>query len=739
MAQVSLPDGTIIPDFPDNPTPQDVAKLRHVGEQMEARMRASTPVGALKEAGKVAGTAIADGVMGLPDLGGAAADWIATKLHGLVTSPEHAQKAQQAIQAEKAQGVVPRARRAMQPETELGQRAANVGSSVAGSVMYGGLGGASPGINVTSGLLGGVGSELLGKMSNPSGPVSQDDPMAKLAGGLGGGIGGALGHEVVKGALSSQPARERIARILSEGLTDRDFSVAGRRMQQSAAEGVPLVAPQAFSKTTNIDKLAELANRAPLTETRRVLNSQVDAMAGKASHELGQLPGRAAQPTELANRSRDKATKFFDTFKQQRAEAAEGFMPSLDVLEQSSLRGVNKDLAAYLAANPNKPLAAQVVRTAKQVMRNPEWQQELKKRSAAFTAAREAGGEMPKFGPMPPKYMQNPESLYGALDEALADAGKNSLLSGQSEKFYNRHAAQVRDIFKKRLRGPEDGTGAFPLSQHPELDAQKAAMRPIFEAEERALQEPVGKLANAAGTELGAPDSQSLVAVFKDARYAPRSTKPGQGEIARLQQQLAGAPGSADKTLFQDAVKTFFQDAVTESTKGTGTRNNPKFMEQLITKLGNPTRGGNDPRWRQTKDILLANAADMGLSPQEAREAAQGFEKLMVLAARTSQRGSSPGVNASTIMQEASPEALRRIGGMNVMSMLRQPSLWLQKVHEKRVLQTIDKWMTTPEGLQNMRELAKAPTYKQFRAVLNTIGQNAENAVAAQDTSEEVK
>lgn len=733
MAQVSLPDGTIIPDFPDNPTPQDVVKLRTLGQQMEARMGASTLPGALKEAGRVAGTSIYDGVMGLPKLVGKGLEYITDRSNPDTGTPEtidlpSPDARREYLEKKRAEldpkNPLTKLEGVLKPKTELGQRTANVGSSVTGSMLYGGLGGASPGINFTSGLLGGVGSELLGKASNPRGPVEQDDPMAKLAGGLGGGIGGAAVHEVGRRAFSSQPLREKIARILNEGLTDRDVEVAARRMEHSAKEGVPLIAPQAFSKTTNVDKLAELANTSPLEQTRKVLNTQVDAMAGKASHELNQLPGRATQPTELANRSREKATDFFKTFGQERNQIAEGFLPELDLIPQKDLRGVNKALMDYLAINPNKPLAAEVVKSAREAMRNPEWKKELAKRQAAYAAAKESGEALPQFGKMPNKYVDRPDYLYGALDEMLAGNGKNAALTDQAQKISNRHAAEVRNIFKSRLRGELDSeSGSFPNSLHPIFDEQQAAMKPVFEAEKAAMQEPVGRLLNATESQLGAPDSQSLVAVFKDPKYAPRSSSAGKGEISKLQQQLSKAPGSEDTTLFQDATKTFFQDAITESSGGAGTRNNPRFMENMLTKLGNPTRGGADPRWRQTKDILLANAADMGLTEAEAREAAHGFERLMVMAARTSQRGANPGVNASTIKAEASPEALRRIGGVNVMSVLRQPALWLQKIHEKRVLGTIDQWITTPDGLRAMRELSKAPTYKQMRSVLNTIGQ----------------
>lgn len=748
--QVKLPDGTIIPDFPDNPTPQDIAKLRQVGEQMQQSMVAAespAPAPAApataskpenpwparhKEMERTVNTSFLNGILGLPELIGDAGTWLGHKTNQGLFGKDWADSVRAQYEKQQAANPITKWRQSQMPQTEVGQRAANIGSSVVGSMLYGGLGKVSMPVAATSGLTGGVGAEVAGKLSNPDGPVSKDNAVAKLVGGLAGGVGGGALTAVGKGALSSTPAKVKIAKVLTEGLTDKDIAVAARRMQQSADQGVPIVAPQAFSRTTNVDNLAGMANQAPLVQTRNILNNQVDRMVVKAKDELGRLPGHAVQPNELANRTRDKATKFFDKFKTERRQVADQHIPSLDVLKQSTLRQINKDLKEYLASNPNKGLAEEVVRAARKAMQNPAWKKEQLRRQAAYQHAAENNLPRPEFGAMPNRYLDNPEQLYGALDDAMASAGigKNVMSSGDAEKLRNLHAAKIRDIFHKRLRGAPEETldefgnakQSFPMSEHPILDEQKAGMAEVFGREKAAKEELIGKLANATGRETGAATTQSLLALFKNKNLAPRGSATGQGEIGRLQQQLAKAPGSEDASLFQDAVKTFLHDAVTESATATGTRSNPQFMEQLIKKLGNPTRGGADPRWKLTKDILLANARDMGLDQSEAREVAHGVERLLVMAARTSQRGGAPGVTAGTIMNEASPEALRRIGGFNAMSVLRQPALALQRVHEKRILQTMDKWMTTPEGLWAMRELSKATTYKDARSILTALG-----------------
>lgn len=757
MAQISLPDGSIIPDFPDNPTPQDLKQLQYVGEQMEARMRASTPLGALKEAGKVAGTAVADGVMGLPDLGQSAADWLASKVDSAIRGPEKANATTEGIRKMREQSILARLRKAMRPETELGQRAANVGSAVTGSMLYGGLGGASPGINFTSGLFGGLGSEMLGKMSNPQGPVEHDAPVPKLLGGLTGGLGGGIGHEVSRGLFSSLPYKEKIAKMLLENVTERNVEGAAQRMTAAAQEGIPLLATQAFNKNTNIDGLLELAGKAPLTATRQVLQRQVDASVEKARGVMGAVPGRLSQPSELANRSRDKATKFFDQFKQQMSAVAGEHIPSLDVLNQKSLRQIDKALREYLELHPNQELAAEVVQAARKAMRDPKYQQMLEAKRAAQQQAVGAWEGQPRglevvngkpfpqggasgAGPgagaagsgKPVKYLDNPETLYQALDDALAQTGKNSLLTPDADKLRNMHAAKVREIFTNKLRGPAEevlddlGNASihYPQSQHPILDQQKAAFGEIFARKSEAQKELIGKLANATGDEMGASGNKSLITVFKNAKeYAPRSGAPGQGEIAKLQKQLATAGGD-DATLFRDSVKTWLHDAVETARVGPSGQNNPNFMGNLVKQLGNPT-GGSDPRWRLTKDILLAHGADAGLSAEEARQAVKGVEKLLTLAARTSQRTGSQTVSAGTILSEATPKALNQIGAINLMTPVRQPALWLKRVHEKEVLRTIDKWLTTPDGLRAMQKLSQAKDYKQIRNVLSTLGTHA--------------
>ena len=211
----------------------------------------------------------------------------------------------------------------------------------------------------------------------------------------------------------------------------------------------------------------------------------------------------------------------------------------------------------------------------------------------------------------------------------------------------------------------------------------------------------VGRLAGRTGAQDAIESPQAkLFGVFE------KGTVPGatSSEILTLEKAFRNA---GQPEVFQDAAKSWIAGKVSTALKSTDNRMPENIGERLRVAFGDPRQ--LDQTSKGFEDVLAGLARSQGV-PEAPY--VKGFKHFMEIVSDAARRpGSVRGVTPGEVKEMASEGVFKRLGQVSVMTPIRQPALKWASFLEADALSTMDKLLTTPEGVATLVKLGKQPPY----------------------------
>lgn len=542
-------------------------------------------------------------------------------------------------------------REAVEPKTKVGKVIGNIGEATVGAV-------ASPG-----GIAAPIRSALIGASSGAGSEASAaafgDNTLTRILGGLAGGVTGGL-------VTAAKTNRGTLAREALSDARPEDLAVAVERMKAARDAGIPINLSQAMPRASNIDAYVDaLANSKHGRNVTEQLRKQPQQIAFGAEEQMANLPGQIRMPQVLANNAQEAATAAIDAAKRARTNAWQKAYD--DGLLQSGQLTV-PETAVAAAYQKLTDLANSVPNTSKSKMLT-----DLRERLVT-----------------PEGFITEPLQLNEILKDAagrlkpvnLATSG----LDAGAAKWVGKQISALRDDFGAAFEPIQKANAAYQAAT-PAVDALKKSV--------------VGRVAGRAGAQdaLEAPQSR-LFSVF-DKGTVPGATS---SEILTLEKAFrkAGQP-----EVYQDAAKSWLAGKVSTALKSTDNRMPDNLGERLRVAFGDPRQ--LDQTSKGFEDVLAGLARSQGV-PEASY--VKGFKHFMEIVSDAARRpGSVRGVTPGEVKEMASEGVFKRLGQVSVMTPIRQPALKWASFLEADALSTMDKLLTTPEGVATLVKLGKQPPY----------------------------
>ena len=542
-------------------------------------------------------------------------------------------------------------REAVEPKTKGGKVIGNIGEAAVGAI-------ASPG-----GLAAPVKSAIIGASSGAGSEAAAaafgDNAVTRTLGGVAGGLTGGL-------ATAAKTNRGTLAREALSDARPEDLAVAVERMKAARDAGIPINLSQAMPRASNIDAYADaLANSKHGRNVTEQLRKQPQQIAFGVEEQMANLPGQIRMPQVLANNAQEAATAAIDAAKRARTNAWQKAYD--DGLLQSGQLTV-PETAVAAAYQKLTDLANSVPNTSKSKMLT-----DLRERLVT-----------------PEGFITEPLQLNEILKDAagrlkpvnLATSG----LDAGAAKWVGKQISALRDDFGAAFEPIQKANAAYQAAT-PAVDALKKSV--------------VGRVAGRAGAQdaLEAPQSR-LFSVF-DKGTVPGATS---SEILTLEKAFrkAGQP-----EVYQDAAKSWLAGKVSTALKSTDNRMPDNLGERLRVAFGDPRQ--LDQTSKGFEDVLAGLARSQGV-PEASY--VKGFKHFMEIVSDAARRpGSVRGVTPGEVKEMASEGVFKRLGQVSVMTPIRQPALKWASFLEADALSTMDKLLTTPEGVATLVKLGKQPPY----------------------------
>ena len=645
MPVVKMPDGQLV-EMPDNPTPEQQAALRAI----LAKGATAPAVAAPKQESS-----------GL----GETARVIGKSIYGGLTSlPRFIMQAGDWLEEKMptpgwtkipipGYGKIAEAdkaiREAVEPKTKSGKVIGNIGETTVGAI-------ASPG-----GLAAPIKSAIIGASSGAGSEAAAaafgNNAVTRVLGGVAGGLTGGL-------VTAAKTNRGTLAR---EALSDarlEDLAVAVERMKAARDAGIPINLSQAMPRGSNIDAYVDaLANSKHGRNVTEQLRKQPQQIAFGVEEQMANLPGQIRMPQVLANNAQEAATAAIDTAKRTRTNAWQKAYD--DGLLQSGQLTV-PETAVSAAYQKLTDLANSVPNTSKAKML-----MDLRERLVT-----------------PDGFITEPLQLNEILKDAAGRLKPVNLASSGLDagvaKWVGKQISALRDDFGAAFE-PIQKANAVYQAATPAVDALKKSV--------------VGRVAGRSGAQdtLEAPQSR-LFSVF-DKGTVPGATS---SEILTLEKAFRNA---GQPEVYQDAAKSWLAGKVSTALKSTDNRMPENIGERLRVAFGDPRQ--LDQTSKGFEDVLAGLARSQGVPEAQY---VKGFKNFMGIVSDAARRpGSVRGVTPGEVKEMASEGVFKRLGQVSVMTPIRQPALKWASFLEADALSTMDKLLTTPEGVATLVKLGKQP------------------------------
>lgn len=645
MPVVKMPDGQLV-EMPDNPTPEQQAALRAI----LAKGATAPAVAAPKQESS-----------GL----GETARVIGKAIYGGLTSlPRFVMQAGDWLEEKMptpgwtkipipGYGKIAEAdkaiREAVEPKTKSGKVIGNIGEATVGAI-------ASPG-----GLAAPIKSAIIGAGSGAGSEAAAaafgNNAVTRVLGGVAGGLTGGL----------ITAAKTNRGTLAQEALSDarlEDLAVAVERMKAARDAGIPINLSQAMPRGSNIDAYVDaLANSKHGRNVTEQLRKQPQQIAFGVEEQMANLPGQIRMPQVLANNAQEAATAAIDAAKRTRTNAWQKAYD--DGLLQSGQLTV-PETAVSAAYQKLTDLANSVPNTSKAKML-----MDLRERLVT-----------------PDGFITEPLQLNEILKDAAGRLKPVNLASSGLDagvaKWVGKQISALRDDFGAAFE-PIQKANAVYQAATPAVDALKKSV--------------VGRVAGRSGAQdtLEAPQSR-LFSVF-DKGTVPGATS---SEILTLEKAFRNA---GQPEVYQDAAKSWLAGKVSTALKSTDNRMPDNIGERLRVAFGDPRQ--LDQTSKGFEDVLAGLARSQGVPEAQY---VKGFKNFMEIVSDAARRpGSVRGVTPGEVKEMASEGVFKRLGQVSVMTPIRQPALKWASFLEADALSTMDKLLTTPEGVATLVKLGKQP------------------------------
>ena len=645
MPVVKMPDGQLV-EMPDNPTPEQQAALRAILAKGATAPAVAAPKQERSGLGETA-RVIGKSIYG-----------------GLTSLPRFIMQAGDWLEEKMptpgwtkipipGYGKIAEAdkaiREAVEPKTKSGKVIGNIGETTVGAI-------ASPG-----GLAAPIKSAIIGASSGAGSEAAAaafgDNAVTRVLGGVAGGLTGGL-------VTAAKTNRGTLAR---EALSDarlEDLAVAVERMKAARDAGIPINLSQAMPRGSNIDAYVDaLANSKHGRNVTEQLRKQPQQIAFGVEEQMANLPGQIRMPQVLANNAQEAATAAIDAAKRTRTNAWQKAYD--DGLLQSGQLTV-PETAVSAAYQKLTDLANSVPNTSKAKML-----MDLRERLVT-----------------PDGFITEPLQLNEILKDAAGRLKPVNLASSGLDagvaKWVGKQISALRDDFGAAFE-PIQKANAVYQAATPAVDALKKSV--------------VGRVAGRSGAQdtLEAPQSR-LFSVF-DKGTVPGATS---SEILTLEKAFRNA---GQPEVYQDAAKSWLAGKVSTALKSTDNRMPDNIGERLRVAFGDPRQ--LDQTSKGFEDVLAGLARSQGVPEAQY---VKGFKNFMEIVSDAARRpGSVRGVTPGEVKEMASEGVFKRLGQVSVMTPIRQPALKWASFLEADALSTMDKLLTTPEGVATLVKLGKQP------------------------------
>lgn len=616
----------------------------------------------LKEGAKVLGKSLYGGLTSIPRLVMEGGDWLESKMPTPSWSKVPIPGYDKLAATDRA------VREAVTPETRGGKALGNIGEAAVGAL-------ASPG-----GLVAPIRSAIVGASAGAgaegAAALFGDNALSRVAGGLVGGLGGGL-------ATAAKTNRGALAQEALLDARPEDIAVAVERMKAAQAAGVPINLSQAMPRGSNIDAYVDaLANSKHGRNVTEQLRKQPQQIAFGVEEQMANLPGQIRMPQVLANNAQEAAESSIRKGMEQAGAAWQKFAPKGAEIPPAVVANFDEQLKAMAAKYPN---------TAQADLLND------------VRAALKTGGQVPTGGsPLldasgqlispptkGPAYLTDALQVKGAIDDVLQNFGARKLNTPGLQGKELRRAQEVREMFRDLI-----DTEVPALVQANK--AYEAVMTGVVDPLKKSV---VGRVAGRAGANAAQEAPQArLFSVFE------KGTVPGatSSEILTLEKAFRNA---GQPEVYQDAAKSWLAGKVSSALKSTDNRMPDNLGERLRVAFGDPRQ--IDQTSKGFEDVLAGLARSQGV-PDAAY--VKGFKHFMEIISDAARRpGSVRGITPGEVKEMASEGVTKRLGQFSIMTPIRQPALKWASFLEADALSTMDKLLTTPEGVATLVKLGKQP------------------------------
>lgn len=681
MREVELPDGRIL-EIPSDLSNDQKAFFRKQfgGDSTSASTDDTSTLSKVskfgKEALKTADYAIRSGVFGIPNLArdvGKAANAFAKEQGAPEFLTDDIPGMKPLLELADKVMVPPK------PDTDLGKKVGDIGAATVGGMM-------APGSMATNAALGmgsGVGAELSAEMFG-------DNPIARVVGGmLGGGMTGA--------AITPKTNRANLAQEALADVEPDDLSRAVVNQKNAADQGIPINLSQAMDQPSNIDTYVDaLASNPQGKQITKQLRDQPHNISGKVQHELHKLPGSVRSPHSIADEAQEAATSVLTELRSKGSDLwDETFGASLDKVQKRLMDESRKASTIY---NNKQPLTPQeALRQATHVPKEKlnDIYEDLTALADSYPTQTgkhklimELRGTLKQgddFITDARMLEENFKDFKGNLGiENLANRNMNTIAG----KFVAGKANEVRERIGDSLEAYRDANAVW-----------KRYTDEVYNPAKKSI---IGRLAGRTGAKVDveAPLTK-LRAVLNDGT-SPFANKQS-SEILKIEKEFSKI---GQGNVFEDAVKTHMAEKVTKALGSADERVNPNIASALRKSFGAPQI--NDSVSRGTREQLIGLARSQGIKDENAY--AKGFKNFMTVVAKASRRpGQVSGANTKDIVDEASSSLWGRLGQVSIMTPIRQPALAWSTFLRDDSLATMDRLLSSPEGVSTLILLGKQP------------------------------
>lgn len=664
MPVVKMPDGQLV-DMPDNPTPQQQAALRAILSKGATApvVPAKEESSGLGEAARVVGKSVYGGLTSLPRFVTQAGDWLEEKM----PTPDWAKISIPGY--EQITAVDKSIRQAVEPETKAGKVVGNIGEAAVGAI-------ASPG-----GLAAPIRSAIIGGSSGAGSEAAAaafgDNALTRVAGGLAGGLTGGL-------VTAAKTNRGTLAREALADARPEDLAVAVERMKVARDAGIPINLSQAMPRGSNIDAYVDaLANSKHGRTVTEQLRKQPQQIAFGAEEQMANLPGQIRMPQVLANNAQEAAEASIRQGMDQATKAWQKFAPQGAAIPEGVVANFDEQLKAMAAKYPNTA-QADLINDVRSALKTGQ-------QTTGGSPLLDAAGNLINPPTKGPAYLTDALQVKGAIDDVLQNFGARKLNTPGLQGKELRRAQEVRGMFRDMidLEVPQ-------LAQANK--AYEAVMSGVVDPLKKSV---VGRVAGRAGTNAAQEAPQARLFSVFDKGTVPGATS---SEILTMEKAFRNA---GQPEVFQDAAKSWLAGKVSTALKSTDNRMPDNLGERLRVAFGDPRQ--LDQTSKGFEDVLAGLARSQGVPEAQY---VKGFKHFMEIVSDAARRpGSVRGVTPGEVKEMASEGVFKRLGQVSVMTPIRQPALKWASFLEADALSTMDKLLTTPEGVATLVKLGKQPPY----------------------------